>query len=446
MSHNAKLMAEHRRIMPGGLTSTNRRVDRDLVFTAARGAIVVDADGREYIDYNCAFGATILGHCHPAVAAAVVSSLRDVDLIGLASTKAEGELGASLLHHWPFAERLLFCNSGSEATYHALRIARAVTGRQQIIKFQGCYHGWHDAVAMNVASAESRIGTRDPLSTGSLRTTLKQTIVLPFNDVDAVAAVLACSARQIAAIILEPIQHNVGCIPATRAFLEGLRELCTRHGVMLIFDEVITGFRHAIGGCQATWGITADVSTWGKAMGNGLPIAAVCGSAELIDRCRPAPDGDVFLAGTYNGCPMAMSGALAVIRELERPDFYRDLYSLGEELREGLLEILARRRIRARVAGHGSIWVVYFLDHDVKRYEDLLDHDTRFDVAFRSALADRGVLSSSVPLKRYNFTGSHTREHVAQTLAAADEALQALVGNRGMPRRTASPGIIEDIR
>ena len=413
-------------VLPGGVSSVNRVIDPPLVWERARGAEIIDVDGNVYIDYNTAFGATILGHCHPAVNAEIAETLQHIDLIGIGTTRLEAQLARKLVQHIPSAEMAVLVSSGSEATQLALRLARAVTGRSRIIKFQGCYHGNYDYVAMNLASAPNRLGQYDPLSAGALKEAAAHTLVLPYNDGEAVERTMREQSDDIAAIILEPIAHNIGCVQATGDFLALLRAITLRCGALLIFDEVVTGIRHGLGGYQAICNITPDLTTIGKALGNGFPIAAVVGRAEWMRRCAPRPAGDVFSAGTMNGTPAMCAAALATIKELEAPDSYPALYELGDQTRSGLKHILENSGFAAQVAGYGSVWLVYFTDARIERYESLLGNDSALDCAFRRGLLKRGILGPCTPLKRYNFTLSHTREHVSRTLAAAEEVIQEL--------------------
>jgi glutamate-1-semialdehyde 2,1-aminomutase len=424
MTSNAVLHEKKCRVLPGGITSTNRRIDRSLVFVRAQGAYVYDADDRTYVDYNCAFGATLLGHCAPAVTKAVTESLQKIDLIGLGSTQIEGDIAHALTQIIPSAEQVMLVNSGSEATYHALRLARACTGRKKIVKFQGGYHGWYDYVAMNVITPAERIGEQHWLSAGTLAAAAEHTLVARFNDLAALEELFAREGEHIAAVIVEPIQHNIGAVLASDAFLQGLRALTQQYGTVLIFDEVITGFRHGLGGYQAVCGVRPDLTTVGKGMANGLPIAAVVGSAKFIGRCAPPPQGDVFLAGTYNGAPVAAAAALAVIAELSKPHAYPHLYDLGDQMRNGLNDLFTRFGVTAQAGGYGSVWLPYFFRGKIERYEDLLQNDTALDIAFRRGMIDRGFLTTPTPLKRYNFTLAHTREDAARTLQAAEDTLR----------------------
>ncbi|MGH9454873.1 MAG: aspartate aminotransferase family protein, partial [Terriglobia bacterium] len=270
-------------LMPGGVNSTIRNVLPHLVITRTCGSRITDADGNEYIDYHGAFGPPLLGHNHPEVNRRVAEALQQSLLPGAGVTLLEIELAQKIRQHVPSAERVLFCNSGSEATFHALRVARAFTGRQKILKFQGCYHGFHDAVLTNILSPAEKIGHPDPHSAGMLPEVLAQTLVCAFNSLQDVERTLQSHRGQVAAIIVEPVAHNMGCVLPKPGFLEGLRQLATAHGAVLIFDEVITGFRHHLGGYQAICGVKPDLTTLGKAIANGFPLAAVCGCTGIMD-------------------------------------------------------------------------------------------------------------------------------------------------------------------
>jgi glutamate-1-semialdehyde 2,1-aminomutase len=273
------LAARAARVIPGGVNSGQRRVPglEQLVIAATSGATFTDGNGRTYTDYHAAFGPPLLGHNDPDVDGAVAAAAKTIGLMGVGVTRIEVELAERLCALVPSVERVLLTETGSEATFHALRLARAATGRRHVIKFQGCYHGWHDSVALNVITPAERMGARDPLSKGSIPEVVDATIVCRFNDADEVERALVDN--DVAAIILEPIPHNIGAVLPQPGFLERLRELASKHGTVLIFDEVITGFRHALGGYQSIAGVTPDLTTMGKAMGNGWPVSALGGKA-----------------------------------------------------------------------------------------------------------------------------------------------------------------------
>jgi len=323
---------------------------------------------------------------------------------------------------------VLLCNTGSEATYHALRVARAFTGRKKILKFQGCYHGFHDYVLRNVISPADKVGGLDPGSAGILPEALENTLVCAFNHVEEVEAALAANPEQVAAVILEPIPHNIGCVLPSADFLRDLRALCSAHGVVLIFDEVITGFRHGLGGYQKVCGITPDLTTLGKAMANGFPMAAVCGKAEIMDRFNTRTGGDTFFAGTYNGNAVGCAAALATMEVLEREPVHAHVFRLGERLRVGLQQIHQRLGTRATVAGFGSVFLSYFMEGPIRSYTDLLRNGAERFVEYRRRLIERGVFKMPMNLKRNHVSYAHTDAHVDRTLQACEDVLKEMFG------------------
>ena len=422
--NNSELVTRARQVIPGGVNSVNRTLPWPLVIVEASGAYITDADGTRYLDYHAAFGPLILGHNHPRVNAAVRAVLERLDLIGAGVTAIEVELAETIARHVPSAERVLLANSGSEATYAALRLARAVTGRNSIIKFQGAYHGWHDAVLMNVISPPDKIGRPDPLSLGMLPEVIAHTTVLPFNDVEAVAATLQERGDEIAAILVEVIPHNIGCVLPRPEFLTALRELTRAHGSLLIFDEVITGFRHALGGYQQICGVTPDLSTFAKAMANCYPIAAVVGKQEFMDRF--APGGGVMFAGTYNGHPVGVAAALATIAELEDGTVHAHCFALARQAADGLRRIGEELGLPMTVVVFGSVFVPYFMEGPIEDYTDLLRNDNARDIWFRRAMCDRGIFMIPTALKRNHVSAAHTQADIERTLEVARDVLRTM--------------------
>jgi glutamate-1-semialdehyde 2,1-aminomutase len=426
-----RLAQRARAVIPGGVNSANRALPWSLVAREAKGAYFTDVDGTRYLDYHAAFGPLILGHNHEAVNETVRQATTSVDLMGAGVTLPEIELAETLASLVPSAERVLLTNSGSEATFAALRLARAVTGRNKIIKFQGTYHGWHDAVAMNVITPRERMGAHDPLSLGMLPEAIESTIVLPFNDIAAVRQTLEDHGDSIAAILVEVIPHNIGCVIPSREFLETMRRECTRHGTLLIFDEVITGFRHALGGYQSIVGITPDLTTFAKAMANGYPIAALVGRSRYMERF--APGGGVFFAGTYNGHPLNVRAALATIAELQDGTVHQRTAALAERAAAGLEEIAANLGITMTVSRFGSVFVPYFMEGPIARYDDLLRNDTAMDVAFRQGMCDREIFMLPTALKRNHVSAAHTVEDIDRTLDIARDVLGNLSNDTRTP-------------
>jgi glutamate-1-semialdehyde 2,1-aminomutase len=421
----AQLAARAAAVIPGGVNSGQRRVPglEDLIISATSGSTFTDADGRVFTDFHAAFGPPLLGHNDPDVDAAAAGAGRSVGLMGVGVTRVEIELAERLVAAVPSLEKVLLTCTGSEATFHALRLARTATGRRHVIKFQGCYHGWHDSVAMNVISPADRIGVKDPLSGGMLPEVIAATIVCPFNDADAVERALDEHDGDVAAIILEPIPHNIGAVLPLPGFLERLRELATKHGTVLVFDEVITGFRHGLGGYQAVAGVTPDLTTLGKAMANGWPVSALGGKADLMNLFSTTPGQPAFFAGTFNGHPATSAAALATIEKLEREPVHEHVFRLGERTRTGLQDLYDRLGVPAVVAGFGSVFLSYFLEGPVERYDDLLRNDVDLFVGYRQEMMQDGIFELPLNLKRSHISYAHTDDDVDRLLTATEAAV-----------------------
>jgi glutamate-1-semialdehyde 2,1-aminomutase len=425
MSASAQLLDEAAAVIPGGVNTCRRKSSPRLCFQRGAGAHVWDLEGRRYIDYHAAYGAVFLGHADPVVNERVFTALQEGVLFGVGVTRAEVALARKIVEHVPSADQVVVCNSGSEATYHAIRLARGATGRERIIKFQGCYNGFHDYVLRNVLSPPELVGRRDPQSKGMLDAAVDATLVCRFNDLDDVEATIRANPGAIAAIVVEPVAHNSpGLIPRA-GFLEGLRALCDREGIVLIFDEVITGFRHGLGGYQAICGVTPDLTTMGKAIANGYPLAAIGGRRELMERFTTNSAGDVHFGGTYNGNAAAVHAGLATIERLEADGVYERVYALGDRMREGLVEIADRAGVAAVVGGFGSLFVLCFMEGPLETYEDVLRNDTALFLRYRRELVARGVFEMPESLGRSHISLAHTADDVDRSLAAAEEALAA---------------------
>ncbi len=428
---NQSLFEKAQAVTPGGVNSGTRGLPQPIVWERAAGAYIYDVEGKGYLDYHAAFGPIVLGHNHPAVDQAAAAAIAQIDLIGAGTTELEIRLAEKVAQHVPSAEMALIFGSGSEATYMAQRLARAVTGRKKLVKFQGCFHGWHDYLLMNIISAPEKIGRKDPASAGMLPEAIENTIVLPFNDIESLERTVKGQAEEIAAIILEPIPHNIGCVLPQAEFVRSLRSLCDEFGIVLIFDEVITGFRHGLGGYQEKLNILPDLTTLAKAIANGYPCAVLAGREELMMRFSSA-GGDVFVAGTYNGHPVSTAAALATIAELEDGTVHKRLFRLGEKARRGLQEIADRLDIDMTVAGYGSVFVPYFMSGAISRYADLLRNNTEADTAFRNEMIKRGVFMLPLAMKRNHVSAAHTDADIDRTLNAAEDALKEMMRSRGL--------------
>lgn len=428
---NRSLFRTSNEYVPGGVHSFIRVIDNPICVARSAGAYFWDENGDRYIDFHAAFSPIILGHCYPAVVDRVIAAVAENDLYGVGTTAGEVAVARKIVEHVPSVEQVVICSTGSEATFHALRVARAYTGREKILKFQGCYHGWHDSVLRNIASAPERVGKRDPGSAGMLAAAVDATLVCRFNDLEDVEATVAANPEQIAAIILEPVQHNIGCVLPELAFLQGLRQIADREGIVLIFDEVITGFRHDIGGYQAVAGVTPDLTTLGKAIANGFPIAAVGGKRDIMSRFNTRPGGDVFISGTYNGHASTTAAALATIEILEQPEVYRHIFGLGEKMRSGLRAIVERGGYPCTVAGFGSVFTTYFAAIDsIRSYSDVLASDAALYVRYRQNMVLRGIFETPLNLKRNQVSLSHTEADIDAALEIAEISMRETFDGR----------------
>jgi glutamate-1-semialdehyde 2,1-aminomutase len=427
------LLDDASEVIPGGVNTCRRRSEPRLCFARGEGAHLWDLEGRRYIDYHAAYGAIFLGHGHPAVNERVAAAARDGVLFGVGVTEAEVALARKIVEHVPSAEQVVVCNSGSEATYHAIRLARGATGRERIVKFQGCYNGFHDYVLRNVLSEPQLVGRRDPQSKGMLDAAVDATLVCRFNDLDDVERTVRENPEAVAAIIVEPVAHNSPGLLPRPGFLEGLRALCDREGIVLIFDEVITGFRHGLGGYQGVCGVTPDLTTMGKAIANGFPLAAIGGRRQLMERFTTNPDGDVHFGGTYNGNAVAVHAGLATIDLLEDGAVHEHVFALGERMRTGLAAIAADAGIAATVGGFGSLFVLCFMEGPLESYEDVLRNDTALFMRYRRELVSRGVFEMPESLGRSHISAAHTAGDVDRSLEVAEAALAAAL------RRATSP-------
>jgi glutamate-1-semialdehyde 2,1-aminomutase len=426
ISKNEEIAARAEAVIPGGLLSPSRRLGMPVAFTRAEGAYLYDADANRYTDYHCAFGANVLGHRNPAIAEAISEVSESLDLVGAGVLELEVEVAELLTKAIPCADQIAFCSSGSEATYHALRLARAHTGRKQIIKFQGGYHGWHDYVAMNGQSSRQMLNSFDPMSDGILYDAARYTKILAYNDANAVEEYVRANPGEVAAIIIEPIAHNMGAVIAQNQFLRDLRRITTEHGIVLIFDEVITGFRHALGGYQSIVGITPDLATFGKAATSGYPIGLVAGRRDIMERVGRIGEGAVFMGGTFNGTPSSLAAVKATVKELSKPGVYDRLFDLGSYLRSEIDQIIARHGIKAQTAGFGSVWLVYFFDGEFKEYADLLRNNNDLDMRFRRALIAGNQIFQPLQLKRLYLSLSHDHNVLNDTLELIDATMANL--------------------
>lgn len=420
-----------------GVNSSTRSNGAPLRIASAEGAYVTDSEGKRYVDYHAAFGAILLGHKAPEVDGAVIDAIRHApDLTGWGTSSLEAELAESLVSVLPGVEQVTTVTTGSEAVAYALRIARARTGRRLIVKIQGGFHGWSDSVARNVISSPERAYRMDPLSAGILPEALEATLIAEWNDIESMRELFSQHPEQIAAVIVEPIPHNVGALLPEPGYLAQLRRLTTEQGAMLILDEVITGFRHALGGYQEVCGVVADLTTFGKSLGNGYAVAGVGGTADTMSTVDPNAGGTVSIMGTFNGNPVACAAGIATIDYLRtHPEFYTRTHALGERVRKGLQRVFDDAEVAASVQGFGGTFTTYFLPARATGYRDLLSNDGTACRKFHRGMVDRGFLMLPIPMKRMHISGAFSEAEIDATVEAAGDVVTELVAARELPLR-----------
>ncbi len=417
--------AEAGRVLVGGVNSPVRAFravgGTPPVIASASGAHISDIDGNDYIDYVGSYGPMILGHAQEQVVTAITKAARRGTSYG-GPTEAETRLAEQVLTAFPHADRVRFVNSGTEACMGAIRLARGYTGRDRLIKFVGCYHGHADALLVQAGSGATTLGV--PSSPGVPAGTTADTILLPYNDLDAARAAFAEHGDTLAGVLIEPVAGNMGVIKPHRGYLQGLCDLCNQHGALLIFDEVMTGFRLAFGGVQELYDIQADLTVLGKVIGGGLPVGAFLGRAEIMDRL--APVGPVYQAGTLSGNPLAMAAGLATLEQLS-PAVYGRLEALADSLATGLRGAIGAAGLEGRVTLNraGSMITPFFTPGPVNSYIDATASDTKAFAAFFGVMLERGVYLPPSQFEAWFVSHAHTKDDIANTTAAAEAAFQA---------------------
>ena len=424
-SRSAAAFERARGLIPGGVNSPVRAFrsvgGTPVVVASASGCTLVDVDGNAYIDYVMSWGPLILGHAHPDVIGAIQRVAESGTSFG-APTQAESDLAELVISMVPSIERVRFCSSGTEATMSALRLARGFTGREKVLKFAGCYHGHGDAFLISAGSGALTNGVPD--SPGITAGVSRDTIVVEYNDLDAVEAAFAAHGDEIAALIVEPYVGNMGLVLPLPGFLAGLRAITQRYGAVLIFDEVMTGFRVAPGGVQEREGVLPDLTTLGKIIGGGLPVGAFGGRADIMDRLSPA--GPVYQAGTLSGNPLAMAAGLATLRGLQAPGVYLHLERVGKRFAEGMSTALSAHGI-PHVAQHRGSMVGFFLtEGPVTNLTEAKRSDTALYGRLFHAMLDRGVYFAPSQFEAGFLSTAHRELDVDQTLRAAGDALAEL--------------------
>ncbi|WP_444902285.1 glutamate-1-semialdehyde 2,1-aminomutase [Microbulbifer sp. SSSA007] len=426
MSKSEQLFAEAQQYIPGGVNSpvrAFRAVGGTPVFIRrAEGAYLYDADDKRYIDYVQSWGPMVLGHAHPEVIEAVVEQAQSGLSFG-APTELETELAEELCRLWPNMDLVRFVNSGTEATMSAIRLARGYTGRDKIVKFEGCYHGHSDSLLVKAGSGALTMGV--PSSPGVPAALADHTITLSYNDPDAVRACFEEFGDQIACIIVEPVAGNMNCIPPVPGFLETLREVCDQYGALLILDEVMTGFRVSLTGAQGFYGIEADITTLGKVIGGGMPVGAFGGKRKIMEQI--APLGPVYQAGTLSGNPVAMVAGLETLRLVEESDFYKPLVARTDRLVEGILAAGKTAGIPVTANKVGSMFGFFFTEESkVTNYQQVMAcNNERFNRFFHGML-EEGVYLAPASYEAGFMSAAHTDEDIEATIAAAEKVFARL--------------------
>jgi glutamate-1-semialdehyde 2,1-aminomutase len=420
-----KLFDEARDIIPGGVNSPVRAfaaVGGDpLFFARGRGASMYDVDGNEYIDYVGSWGPLILGHAHESIVGALHEAIQEGTSFG-APNPHEVELARLVVEAVPSIEKVRMVNSGTEATMSALRLARAVTGRELVVKMEGCYHGHVDSLLVKAGSGVATLGI--PGTPGIPARVVEQTLVLPYNDLDAFAELVRKRGREIACVIVEPVAANMGVVPPRPGYLEGLRDITSRSDILLIFDEVITGFRLARGGAQELYRVTPDLTTLGKILGGGLPIGAFGGREEIMERI--APSGDVYQAGTLSGNPLAMRAGIVMLQQLKKPGVYERLDASGKRLADGLSAAAEESGAPARVNRVGSLLTLFFTSQAPVDWATASGADGRRFATFFRGMLERGIYLPPSQFEALFLSLAHTDEQIDGTLAIARDVLNGV--------------------
>ncbi len=427
MSRNSELFERANRSIPGGVNSPVRAFrsvgGTPRFIKRAQGPYVWDADDARYIDYVGSWGPAILGHAHPDVVAAVQDAAANGLSYG-APTEAEVELAETLVARIPSIEKVRLVSSGTEATMSAIRLARGATGRSKIIKFEGCYHGHADSLLVKAGSGLLTFG--NPTSAGVPAEFIQHTLVLDYNDLDAVKAAFSQYADNIACVIIEPIAGNMNLIRPAKGFLEGLRELCTQHGALLIFDEVMTGFRAGPQGVQGLTGITPDLTTLAKVIGGGMPVGAFGGRADIMDHI--APLGAVYQAGTLSGNPVAVAAGLATLKHVAQPGFYEALSQQTQKLVTGLAERARAAGITMTADSVGGMFGIYFRDEIPTSFAEVSDANIDLFNRFFHGMLDKGVHFAPSAFEAGFVSATHDDAVIQTTLDAAEQVFATLNG------------------
>ena len=420
---SSQLYAKAQKVMPGGVNSPVRAFNavggEPLFIKSAKGCAITDVDGNEFIDYVSSWGPLIFGHAHPCIVEAITRQAELGTSYG-ASTELEIELAEKVVNAVPSIDVVRMVNSGTEAVMSALRLARGITGRDKIVKFEGCYHGHSDSLLVKAGSGLASLGT--PECPGIVSGLAEKTLNLPFNDAEQVRQLFAKEGNEIAALIVEPVAGNMGVIPPAPGFLEILREETKKAGSLLIFDEVITGFRVSLGGAQNLFGVIPDITCLGKIIGGGLPVGAYGGSKEVMDHISPV--GSVYQAGTLSGNPLAMAAGNVMLDLLSEPRVYDLLEKKSKKLCDGLQKNVHELEISAQFTRVGSMFSMFFTDQIIKNFDSVKTCDTEFFKRYFNALLEEGVYIAPSQFEVGFMSAIHSDEEIDQTIAVSLKALK----------------------
>lgn len=425
MSLSEQLFEEAQKYIPGGVNSPVRAFravgGTPLFFDSAKGAYLYDVEGKRYVDYVLSWGPMVLGHAHPDVIAAVAEKIQSGLSFG-APTPIETDVAKEICKLVPSIELVRMVNSGTEATMSAIRLARGYTGRNQIVKFEGCYHGHSDSLLVKAGSGALTFGT--PSSPGVPADTVAHTLNLPYNDIEAIKQQFAATGEQIACVIVEPVAGNMNLVLPEPGFLQALRDLCDQYGSVLIFDEVMTGFRAGLNGAQGVFGIRPDLTCLGKVVGGGLPVGAFGGKREIMQHISPL--GPVYQAGTLSGNPVAMAAGLATLQLIQAPGFYESLSAKVDTLMQGLKDLAQEKGIGLTTNSIGSMFGFFFSDDArITNYRQVMAcHDDQFKAFFRHMISS-GVYLAPASYECGFMSAAHSDEDLAFTLQCASEAMDA---------------------
>ncbi|PCJ81226.1 MAG: glutamate-1-semialdehyde-2,1-aminomutase [Bacteroidetes bacterium] len=427
MSKSEDLFERAQLFIPGGVNSPVRAFKSvggtPLFFQSAKGSIMTDVEGRDYIDYIGSWGPMILGHCHPPIVEALKKATSNTTSFGT-PTVLEIEIAELICKMVPAVEKVRMVNSGTEACMSAIRLARGYTNRDKFIKFEGCYHGHADPFLIKAGSGAATLG--EPDSSGVTRGTARDTLLAPFNDLSAVIQLIELNPNEIAAIILEPVAGNMGCIPPVDGFLKGLRELCDTHGILLIFDEVMCGFRIAKGGATELYGVLPDLVTMGKIIGGGMPVGAFGGKREIMDML--APEGPVYQAGTLSGNPIAMTCGLALLKELNcKPNIYLELEEKGAYLEKGIREVFDNHELKYALNRVGSMLSFHFGVDEVGNFNEANNADTEFFKLLFHGVLKRGIYFAPSAFETLFVSTTHSYSLLDGTILAIEESLNEIL-------------------